>query len=323
MLDLTLTKTLDAITLGRAGLGLYAAQDNTEFNQVSAFNKHVGGSPANIAVGMAKLGARVGIVSRLSDDVVGRYVEHYLQSQNVNTDGVGLDATGTRTSLAITEMRPDNCNVVIYRNNAADLALSAEHLDANYIQSARMLIVSGTALSAEPSRGAVFAAIDIAVAHNVMVVLDLDYRAYTWVSLQEAADIYQKAAQSSHLVLGNSEEFEVLGASKGASPESIAQLCLQGDVKAIFVKAGELGSRIFCADGRSFEQPIFAVQTRKPFGAGDAYCAAICSGLAEGRPLEECVKRGAAAAAIVVAGDSCGDASPTAKELDAFLSTQA
>lgn len=319
MLDLSLQKSRDAICLGRAGLDLYAVEANTDFNEVSAFNKHVGGSPANIAVGMAKLGSSVGIITRLSDDVVGHYVNHYLESQQVDTEGVSYDQSGTRTSLAITEMRPDNCNVVIYRNDAADLALAPDHIHESYIKSARMLIVSGTALSREPSRSAVDRAITLAVANRVLVVLDLDYRAYTWASMSEAALVYQKAAKSSNLVLGNSEEFEVLGTPKGASPEAIAEACLQDRVHAVFVKAGEFGSTVVCADGQQFSQPIFPVATRKPFGAGDAYCAAICAGLAHGVSLPESVRRGAAAAAIVVAGDSCGDASPTREELDAFL----
>lgn len=321
MLDLNLSKSFDAICLGRAGMDLYAAQSGTEFNDVTSFNKHVGGSPANIAIGMARLGSSVGIVSRLSDDVVGRYVEHYLQSQKVDTAGISYDQSGTRTSLAITEMRPDNCQVVIYRNNAADLALAADHISPDYIRQARMLVVSGTALSAEPSRSATFAAIDIASRNDVVVVLDLDYRAYTWTSMEEAAEVYQRAAQSSQLLLGNSEEFEVLGTPAGATPAAIAGLCLKGFVKAVFVKAGELGSSVFCSDGTSFTQVIYPVTAKKPFGAGDAYCAAICAGLAQGLALQECVNRGAAAAAIVVAGDACGDASPTPAELETFIQT--
>ncbi len=319
MLDLSLKRTLDAVCMGRAGLDLYANELNTDFSDVKQFNKHVGGSPANIAVGMSKLGARVGFIGKISDDVVGHYVKDYLASEKVDVSGISLDATGTRTSLALTEMRADNCAVVIYRNNAADLALVKEDVDADYVASARMLIVSGTALSASPSRDAVFAAIDVATANNNLVVLDLDYRAYTWGSLDEAANVYQRAAKAAHLLIGNQEEYEVMGVPAGADLQTTAKACLQGETKTVLIKAGELGSHVFRDNGEHFTQGRFDVDVVKPFGAGDAYAAGICAGLAHDLSIEQCVERGAAAAAIVVAGYSCSSASPDKETLEKFM----
>ncbi len=320
MLDLSLKRPLDAICMGRAGLDLYANELNTAFSDVTQFNKHVGGSPANIAVGMSKLGAKLGFIGKVSDDVVGGFVKEYLAEQGVDVSGVTLDDTGTRTSLAITEMRADNCAVVIYRNNAADLALTPQDVSSDYIASARMLVVSGTALSTSPSRDAVFAAIDVATANNNLVVLDLDYRAYTWTSLAEAAEVYQRAAASAHVLIGNNEEFEVMGVPAGSDPERTAQSCLQGRTHTVLIKAGEAGSSIFSADGTCFTQGRYNVDVVKPFGAGDAYAAAICAGLIQGLSLQECVARGSAAAAIVVAGYSCSAASPDTQALEKFMS---
>ena len=329
LFNLPPNREIDAICLGRAGMDLYALEENTAFSDVSMFRKSVGGSPANIAVGMARLGASAGIITRLSDDVVGHFVSDFLKNEGVAADGVSFDNTGTRTSLALTEIRAESCAVVIYRNNAADLALSESDIDPAYIARAKMLIVSGTALCIEPSRSATLKAIEVAHAQGVCVVLDLDYREYIWASLDEAASVYQQAAGASTLVFGNTEEYAVLchrdgRNAVGSDPAAIADYCLRGNAQAVFVKAGAAGSTVFVQTEpgntvETYSQASFEVKTRKPFGAGDAYAAAICSALCNGEAMETALKRGSAAAAIVVAGDTCCECSPTAQELDTFL----
>ena len=324
MLDLSLQRDFDAICLGRAGMDLYAVEHGRDFADVEHFRKSVGGSPANIAVGMARLNSPTGFIGKLSDDVVGHFVRDFLNREKVDTGGLGIDNCGTRTSLALTEIRPDNCNVIIYRNNASDLALAPEDISEDYIRRARILVVSGTALSASPSRDAVFTAIDYATHHNVLVLLDLDYRAYTWQSAQEAADIYQRAAAVSTLLVGNQEEYEVLGVPPDSDAAAVADFCLNDTTRVVIFKSGGQGSQVFARDDSSasltrFEQRVYPVEVKKPFGAGDAYAAAICAGLCSGLPLRECVARGAAAAAIVVAGDSCCESSPDTETLEAFI----
>lgn len=315
-------RDLDAICVGRVGLDLYARELDTDFAEVTGFDKHVGGSPGLIAIGLAKLGARSAVLSRVSDDMIGRYVISYLDGYGVDTSGIRLDASGTRTSLAITEMRAEHCGVVIYRNDAADLALSVDDIDESQIARTRLLVVSGTALSRDPSRSATMHAISLARRHGASVVLDLDYRAYTWQSLAEAGDVYADAARHASILVGNREEFAVLGIPESASGAAVAEACLGSTTGLVLVKAGGAGSEVFTRDGQAFAQAVFEVDVTKPFGAGDAYAAATLASLAEGRALEESVRRGAAAAAIVVAAASCAEASPNAEELDRFLAAR-
>lgn len=315
------TRSLDAVCVGRAGLDLYAREHDTDFAAVTGFEKHVGGSPALIAIGMAKLGARSALVSRVSDDVIGRFVRQKVAGYGVDARSVALDASGTRTSLAVTEMRADGCAVVIYRNQAADLALEPGDIDEAQIASSRTLVISGTALSTEPSRSAVRRAIDLAGRHGTFVVLDLDYRPYTWTSASEAREVYARVVRESAIVVGNREEYAVLGIPESAPPEEVAGACLGGRTALVMVKDGGSGSEVFSASGHHFRQAVFDVDVTKPFGAGDAYLSTILAALVSGIPLEEAVRRGAASAAIVVAGNSCADAMPDAQELDAFLAS--
>ena len=112
------------ICLGRAGVDLYSVESNLDFLDVKHFRKSVGGSPANIAVALSTLGANVGFIGKVSDDPFGHYVKSFLERKGVNTDGLLFDHSGSKTSLAITEMKPENCGVLFYRERPSDLATS-------------------------------------------------------------------------------------------------------------------------------------------------------------------------------------------------------
>jgi 5-dehydro-2-deoxygluconokinase len=315
-------RSIDAICLGRAGVDLYAREANTDLMDVSGFEKYVGGSPANIAVALAKLGAKSGLISSVSDDGLGKYVCTYLESMGVDLQGMAIHKTGSRTSLAITEMKPSNCEVVIYRNNAADLTLSAKQIDPAYIASAKALIVTGTALSSSPSREATLLAIDYARRAGTIVVLDIDYRAYSWGSPEDSALYYQLAAGLSDIVIGNREEFDVMEymVERGNDDDDkTAARYLTKSTQLVVIKAGELGSKIYTRHGNNFEHGIFPVTVKKPFGAGDSFAGALVYALLNGYGLQDGVKMGSAAAAINVSKDSCTDAMPTLKELQGFI----
>jgi len=314
-------RELDVICLGRAGVDLYAQQAGVSLTQVSAFNKFVGGSPANIATAIAKLGGNAGFIGCVSKDGLGDYVRHYLTDQGINLEGMQADDSGTRTSLAITQMQPNSPEVVLYRNNAADLALSPSQIDRHYIKRSKMLLVSGTALCMSPSREACLLAMKIARREGVIVVLDIDYRAYSWSDIETASLYYQIAASLADIVIGNTEEIAVLEALDNArrSSDDSAQALLDDGAALVIIKAGEAGSKVYCADGTCFDGAVFTVTAQKPFGAGDAFAGTLLFALLRNYSLEQAVAMGAASAAINVAGTSCTEESPTLAQLTAFM----
>ncbi len=313
------SRSLDAVCLGRVGMDLYAREHDTDLADVTGFEKHVGGSPALISIGMAKLGARAALISRVSDDAIGHFVKQKVKAYGVDTQSVYLDTSGTRTSLAVTEMRADTCAVVIYRNAAADLALEPADIDEGQIAAARTVVISGTALCAEPSRSAVLRAIELADRHGTFVVLDLDYRAYTWASTDQARDVYAQVAKQAAMLVGNREEFAVLGIPESAAAQDVARACLNGRTELVLVKDGGAGSEVFTSCGQHFLQEVFEVDVIKPFGAGDAFLSTILASLFDGVSLQQAVRRGAGSAAIVVSASSCDNAMPSVAELDTFL----
>ena len=319
-------RATDLICLGRAGVDLYAQQEGTPLEQVTSFRKSVGGSPANIATGAARLGLRVAMLGVVSDDGFGRYVRQFLSDNGVDVRGLRTDTSGALNSLAFTEMRPDDCKVIIYRRDAADLQLRPGDIDRQALADARALVVTGTALSASPSRDAAIQAMRMARQAATVVVLDLDYRPYGWSDSGEASLTLGMACTLADVVIGNLEEFAVLEhapAGAGPAPDATVRALLRATAHAVVVKDGPRGCRVHLRDGTVVEQGIFAVKARKPFGSGDAFAAAMLWALIEGRPWQEALRWGAAGAAINVSGDACAEAMPTLPQLRAFVEAHA
>ncbi len=311
-------RTIGVVVIGRAGMDLYPEPDGTTIERAERFVADVGGSAGNIAVALARLGIRAALLSPLSDDAVGNFVRDRLAREGVDTRRCRRIAGDARTSLALAETRSTDCAVVIYRNNAADLALEAIDADGAELGNASVLVVTGSALAAEPSRTAVGRAISLARTAGTFTVLDVDHRPYSWRDMAEAGRAYGEAARQCDAVVGNEDEFAVIaGGREGAL--DVARGLVQAGCAFVVVKRGERGALTLTIDGE-FETGVFPVVARKPFGAGDAFLGGLLSALLTGAPLTDAVTRGAAAAAIVVSRRGCASAMPTAGELEDFLS---
>ena len=315
-------RRLDLLCLGRAGVDLYAQQADTPLEQVHSFRKSVGGSPANIATGLARLGGRAGILSVVSDDGFGRYVRQFLQDNGVDVQGLHTAPADARNSTAFTEMRPEDCAVIIYRHAAADLTLHPTDIAPVLIANSRALLVTGTALSMGPSREATLHAMQLARRAGTAVVLDLDYRPYGWSDSAQAAVYLRVACSMADMVIGNREEFDVLEHLQPALARDdrlSAQQVLQGVTQAAVVKDGRNGCRVFLKDGQALQQGVFPVQAKKPFGSGDAFAATLLWNLLQGQGWTHALRQGAAAAALNVSRDACAEVMATPAELAAFL----
>ena len=306
------------LVLGRAGMDLYADPPGTPVEAARAFFPALGGSAANIAVGIARLGGSAALLTAVSRDAVGSFVLKQLAHFGVATDGVRRVEGEARTSLAVVATRNDDTQSVIYRNAAADFRVSGE--DVEKVDFARFggLIVTGTSLAAEPSRAAAFIAAERARSAGAYVFFDVDYRPYSWESATVAASVGRRFAALSDVVVGNDEEFAVLAG--GGDGEALAASMVPSAVAAVY-KMGPRGSRTFVG-GDVIDTPIFQVAPLKPTGAGDAFMAGLTTGLAQGGDWPTSLRRGAAAAAIVVTRVGCAPAMPDALELDAFMAAR-
>jgi 5-dehydro-2-deoxygluconokinase len=304
------------LVVGRAGLDLYADPPGTEIENASMFAAALGGSAANIAVAISKQGGSAALLTSVSDDAVGRATRKMLASYGVETRHVQTAGGEARNSLAVVETRAENCQSVIYRNGAADFQLTDHHVRHIAYQEFAGLIVTGTALAMEPSRGATLLAMQLARDHALPLIIDLDYRPYSWLSHEEARHVMSEAAQMCDIIVGNNDEFSVL-AGPGNGLELARGLAAQKNCLVIY-KRGPDGCTTF--NGASeFETPVFEVKALKPTGAGDGFMGGLMSALVRGMSVPDAVARGAATAAIVVTRVGCAPAMPDAAEVDQFL----
>jgi 5-dehydro-2-deoxygluconokinase len=301
------------VVLGRVGMDLYADPPGTRVEDAANFMATIGGSAGNIAVALARQGARAALVSAVAGDAVGRFCLARLRAFGVDAGHVAT--VKAANALAVTETRAEDCQVTLYRNGAADLLITEAQVAAIDFAPVAALIITGTALSAEPSHAAVWAAVRRAQQAGALVVLDVDYRAQAWVDAGAAAAACRALAEKADVVIGNDEEFALIAGGDGK--EYARQLAQQGALFAVY-KAGENGCTTFTPD-YGFSTGIFPVQMQKPMGAGDGFMGGMLAALGQGAGLEAAVQRGAATAAIIVAGVGCAPASPDAAELAAFM----
>lgn len=317
-------RTLDLIGVGRLCVDFNSDQINLPMEETTSFTKYVGGSPANIAVGTARLGQKTGFIGKVSDDQMGRYIVNYLNEKNIDTSNVSIDKTGAVTGLAFTEiLSPEDCNILMYRDNVADLKLSTEDVSEDYIKKSKTMLISGTALAASPSREAVFLALDYARKHDVVVVFDLDYRPYTWTNDKETAVYYNLAAEKSDVIIGTREEFDMMEQfqKEKNNDYDTAKKWFDYQAEIVVIKHGEDGSISYTKSGESISGGTFKTQVVKTFGAGDSYASAFIYGLMNDWDISKAMEYGSASAAIVISRNSCSEAMPTFKELDEFVHT--
>lgn len=271
------------------------------------FRRYLGGSSANMAVGLSRLGLPTGIISCLGDDALSDFLRDYLRQENVDVSRVQT-AAGYTPSLCLTEISPpDRFPQVFYRREAADIQLRATAEDLAYLERGSMFITNGTSLCASPSRESTYRALEHAKAKGLRVVFDADYRAMSWASPADAGLAIRLALPYVDVLIANDLELELLGGVDAGRR-----------VPMLVAKLGSEGARVFHA-GDEIYVPPYKVDVVSTIGAGDGFASGFLYALAQGLPIADCLRHGNAAAAIVVSRLSCADAMPRLDELQRFL----
>ncbi len=305
------------LVIGRAGIDLSPDPPGSRTEAALRFTACLGGSGANIAVALARLGATAELLSCVADDAVGRFVLNELDRYGVGRGHVARVGDAARTSLALTETRSDDPQSVLYRNGAADFQLGIDAVAAVDFARYGALVISGTALAAEPSRGAVFRALEQARGAGLSLVFDIDHRRDGWASAAETSEVCARAASLSDMVVGSEDEFALLGPGDGLAE---ARALARDGTRIVVYKMGATGA-VTLAPSREIRTGIYPVRALKPTGAGDGFLGGLLASLAAGFDLREAVLRGSACAAIVVSRVGCAPAVPSIAELDRFLAT--
>jgi 5-dehydro-2-deoxygluconokinase len=327
--------TLDLITIGRCSLDLYGQQIGGRLEDMGSFSKAVGGCPANIAVGTARLGLKSALLTRVGDEQVGRFILEQLAREGVETAGVVTDKERL-TALVILGVRDSHTfPLIFYRDNCADMALCEDDVQEAFIASAAAVVVTGTHFAKAGTAAAQHKAIRFAKAHGRRVIFDVDYRPNLWglaghdagesryIRSDAVTALLAPVLPQCDLIVGTEEELHVAGGSEDTL-ETIRNIRAK-TAATIVCKRGPMGCVVFPgAIPDSLDEgvrgPGFPVEVYNVLGAGDSFMSGFLRGWLRDEPLETCCAYANACGAFAVSRLLCSPEIPTFPELQFFLS---
>ncbi len=316
------SKEYDLILLGRVAVDFNPVDYYCTLDKSTTFKRYLGGSPANIAVGLARLEKKCGFFARVSDDQLGTFVTDFFQNEGIDTSHITRCRNGEKIGLTFTEIKSETeSSILMYRNDAADLKLDVADIDEEYIQKAKALLISGTALAESPSREAALKAVMLAKRNDVPVIFDIDYRAYNWKNADEISIYYSLVAKQADIILGSREEYNLTERliREGMDDRQTAAYWHGWNAKIVIIKHGKDGSTAYTNDGESYSIKPFPVKLLKSFGGGDGYASAFLYGLLEGYDIMDALEFGSASAAMLVASHACSQDMPTVEQVKEFI----
>jgi len=327
-------KTLDVICLGRVAVDFYGDQVGGRLEDMQSFSMYLGGSSGNLAAGLARLGSRSSMLSRVGNEQMGRFVREALAREGVDVSHLATDPVRLTALVILGIANRNSFPHIFFRENCADLGIEESDFDEAYIGSSRALAITGTHLSTDQSYKVVRAAIGYAKKQDTQVVLDIDYRPVLWnliaagdgeerfVESKLATNKIQSVLGEVDLLVGTEEEINIAG----GSTDTLASLRAIREISAatIVCKRGPLGCSIFeDAIPNSLDDGITVygvqVEVLNTLGAGDAFLSGFLNARLNGSSWSQSAAAGNACGALVVSRHGCTPAMPTRIELDDYL----
>jgi 5-dehydro-2-deoxygluconokinase len=326
---------LDVITMGRSSVDLYGQQIGGRLEDMTSIAKSVGGSPTNIAIGAARLGLKSGLITRVGDEAMGRFIREQLSREGVDVEGVKTDKERL-TALVLLGIRDEKqFPLIFYRENCADMALDESDIDEDYIASARAIVLSGTHFSKKNTYDAQMKAVRIAKKHGLKIAIDIDYRPNLWGLAGHGAgeERYIKSdAVTEHLapvlaacdlIVGTEEEHFIAGGSTDILT-ALRNVRKCAPTATIVCKRGPMGCVVFTGEipddiEKGIKGPGFPVEVYNVLGAGDGFMSGYLRGWLGGESIETTCAFANAGGAFAVSRLLCSPEYPTFEELQYFL----
>ena len=298
---------IDAVVVGRVGVDLYPNQLRTPLRDIRTYTRFVGGFAGNVSTGLARLGVRAAIVSRVGDDGHGEFVRAFLAGEGVDVRFLGVDPDWLTPPTFCEIWPPDDFPITFYRRpTVPDWQISVGELDVGELSAAPVLFVTGTGLAQSPSRETT---LELVRAHAGTSVFDLDWRPTLWDDRRAFEPLAHEVAAAADVVVGNEEEVDAAGGLE-------ALLALRP--AAVVLKRGAEGATLY-ENGDRIDVRGTQVDVVNGLGAGDAFAAALGYAVVRGLGLAEGVRLGNIAGGIVASQLACSEAMPRLDELEAAL----
>lgn len=326
--------SLDMIAIGRSSVDLYGQQLGSRLEDITSFAKSVGGCPANIAIGTARLGLKSGLITRVGDEQMGRFIREQCAREGVSTQGIVTDRERL-TALVLLAIEAEGVSPMIFvRTDCADMALCEDDIDEAFIHSARAVLVSGTHFSKANTEAAQRKAMRIAREAGRKVIFDIDYRPNLWglaghaegferyVKSERVSQLLKSVLPECDLIIGTEEEImiasgadDVLSSLKAIRAVSDATIVLKRGAMGCIVYDGAISDDLEDGIvGRGFPIEVYNV-----LGAGDAFMSGFLRGWLGGEDLATSATWANACGAFAVSRLLCSPEYPTWAELSYFL----
>lgn len=285
---------------------------------------NAGGAPANVAVGVARLGVSAGFVGCVGNDGFGRFLIDTLQSNGVDCQCVAVHEKYPTTLATVTLDENGDRSFAFYRSNTADTEIPVTDKVKEYISGAQIVVFGAVSLAHPDGRESVLSL--LGAVRDGLVAFDPNYRPSLWKSEEEAREIIGKVIKQADIVKVSEEELEFL---TGGTTTRDAQK-LMANHRLFLVSRGEKGCSVLTASGNAYELPAFRRKAVDTTGAGDAFLAGLLTAISlapdclteEGEKLKDAVQFAQAAAAVSVERYGAIPSLPTRDEVELVLRSE-
>lgn len=274
---------LDLLAIGETLVDLISVEQVESLQEATTFRRYAGGSPANIAANVVRLGGRAAVATKVGADALGRFLQAELVQTGVETIGLVQDA-GVHTSIVLVSRSGGTPDFEVLRE--ADYRLEPTDIPATLVARARVVHASTWPLSREPARSAVEQAFRLAQAAGKVISLDPNYSPQVWPDREEARRVLQQMMRYATITKPSADDARRLFGA-GLTPEAyIARFHAMGPRVVVFTMGA--GGMILSVDGEQAFIPAQPVKVVDTTGAGDSFWAGFIVALLDGNPLVQC-----------------------------------
>jgi 2-dehydro-3-deoxygluconokinase len=308
---------LDVVTFGETMALVYpTGSKGIEYSPY--FELSFGGAESNVAIGIARLGYKVGWFGRLGDDPAGRKIYKTLRGNGVDVSRAELTKDAP-TGLMLRETVRGQVSVYYYRKYSAASRMAPEHLDIDYIKQARILHVTGiTPALSDSCRDTLIEAIRTARSHGVKVCFDPNLRLKLW-GIEEARDVLLRLAKEADYFLPGWDELQTLYGTEDFD-EVVGRL---RELPGVSIVKGKDAKTFIVEKDRISSVPFFKVENVvDPIGAGDGFCAGFLTGVLKGYSFEEAVQLANLVGSFVIQMEGDWEGLPAWDQVEAVLTNQ-
>jgi len=319
---------LDVICLGELLIDFCSTEADVSLEGAPAFAKAPGGAPANVAVGVAKLGRRSGFIGKVGQDPFGQFLAHTLAGEQVDTSFLAF-AKDVRTTLSFVAVHSSGRrDCFFYRNPGADQMLDPDDIDETYLKTAKLFHFGSISMIDPKPKEATLKAVHIASSNGLLVSYDPNLRMSLWPNERQAFETIWEGFPHADFAKVSEEEWEFITGTRDLYAG--AKKIMAKGVKLLVISQGEHGATFYHRAG-SRHVPGYEIELVEATGSGDGFVASILVDLVaqidngvqidqlDADDLFDIIRRANAVGALTATRYGAIPGLPTIQELEEFL----